>query len=314
MALTPESDKLLECDEQNIRETRRFLSEVSVDLPEALNQAAVLYVTANRAFGQGIEDHFRGLANEIAAFGLNTISELEAKLKIPPAPGQDAAYAKARDALDRFRERECRGVLLARIGVLYTIAAADLLRMRVTGPLGYVRIQCESLALMSIMRGAPETATEWRNVFTEADGRAFFGKYQPRVKQELRSFDLEFAYDNASSTALHSRFAGISLGLEVTTQVVNGKIIEDVQVKAQELNPDNPDTFLLILLHVLRVQDRILKQLPVVCPEIDDRLLVEQRIPDFTGTVDKLYADRARKRPDLVERYLKAQSGSPTSP
>lgn len=306
MALTPEIDRLLECDEKNIRETRRFLSEVSPNIPEALNQAAVLYVTANRAFGQGLNDHFRELADQIAAFGLNTISELESHLRAAPATGQQSAYAAAQDVLHRFRERECRGVLLARIGVLYAVAAADLLRMRVTGPLGNVRIQCESLALMSLMRANPQLASEWRGIMTEADGRAFYGKYQPLVKQELRKFQLEFAYDNASSTALHSRFAGISLGLEIKTQFINGKIIEDVKVSAQEINPENPDTFLLILLHILRTQDRILQQLPVVCGEIDDRLLIEQRIPAFTRSIDGLYSDLARSRPDIARRYAQA--------
>ena len=60
MALIPEIDRLLECDEENVREARRFLSEFSTDIPEALNQAAVLFATARRAFAQGLcEHHFR---------------------------------------------------------------------------------------------------------------------------------------------------------------------------------------------------------------------------------------------------------------
>jgi len=314
MALIPEIDKLLECDEQNIRETRRFLSKFSSDLPEALNQAAVVFGTASRAFGQGLPDHFRELACEIGAFSLSTISELESKLEGAVRAGQEAAFARATDVLNRYYERESRGVLLARLGVLYATAAADLLRMRVTGPLGYVRVQCESLALMKLMRDTPAVAREWRNVLTEADGKAFYRKYQPSVKNELRNFELEFAYDNASSTALHSRFSGAALGLEVTSHTVDGKIIQDVKVKAQELDPDNPDVFLLVVLHVLRVQDRLLKHVPSTCPEIHDPTLVDTRIPEFSRSVDSLYDQFGKRRPDLVERYRREVGASTGSP
>jgi hypothetical protein len=314
MALIPEIDKLLACDEENVRETRRFLSESSHDLPEALNQAAVLYSTANRSFGQGLADHFRELAAEIDALGVNTIDELEAKLETPAPTGQEAAYVQALDVLNRYYDREYRGILLVRLGILYATAVADLLRMRVTGPLGYVRVQCESLALMNLMRTNPALAREWRHLLTEADGKAFYKNHQQAVKAELRTFDLEFAYDNASSTALHSRFSGATLGLEVSSQVIDGKIIQEVKVKAQELDPDNPDLFLLIVLHVLRVQDRILRHLRTACPEINDRLLIETRIPAFARAVDALYTEFGRRRLDLVERYRTEVAGAGGKP
>jgi len=314
MALIPEIDKLLACDEENIKETRRFLSDFSGDLPEALNQAAVLYATAGRCFGQGLPDHFRALAAEIAAFGLNTIAELEAKLDAPAPAGQEAAHRQALDVLNRYYDRESRGILLARLGVLYATAVTDLLRMRVTGPLGYVRIQCESLALMNLMRKNPALAREWRHILTEANGKAFYNAHQRSVKAELRAFALEFAYDNASSTALHSRFSGAALGLEVSSQVVNGKIIQDIKVKAQELDPDNPNLFLLIVLHVLRVQERILRSLPTTCPEIDDRLLIDKRIPAFNQAVDALYEQFGRSEPDLVKRYKAEVAGAGGTP
>jgi hypothetical protein len=87
-----------------------------------------------------------------------------------------------------------------------------------------------------------------------------------------------------------------------------------VKVKAQELDPDNPDLFLLIVLHVLRVQDRILRHLRTACPEINDRLLIETRIPAFARAVDALYTEFGRRRLDLVERYRTEVAGAGGKP
>lgn len=303
MALIPEIDRLLQADEDNVRAIKCFLSDFSPDTLEVLNQAAVLYDTACRAFSQGLYDHFRELETEISALGLSTFDEFVEKLSGSVPPGQEAQYDRATEVLNRYFEREGRRVLLARLGVLYGTAVADLLRMRITAPLGYVRIQCESLALMQLMHTTPAVAREWMEIKTEAQGKTFFRTHQSAVKKVLRSFNLEFAYNNASSIALHSRFAGVAFGTAVTSQVVDGKIIQEMKVKAQEFDSHNPDPFLLIVLHVLRVQGRILVRLAEMNREIDDPLLLETRIPQFINAVDALYKTFERRRPDLVARY-----------
>lgn len=306
MAFISEIDKLLQADENNVQVTKCFLSDFSPDTLEVLNQAAVLYDTVCRAFSQGFHDHFRELATEISTLGLSTFAEFVEKLSGPVPQEREAQYTRATEVLNRYYEREGRRILLVRLGVLYGTAAADLLRMRVTVPLAYVRIQCESLALMQLMHATPEIAREWIEINTEVQGKAFFRAYQPAVKGVLRSFNLEFAYDNASSIALHSRFAGVAFGTAVTSRVVDGKIVQEIKVKAQEFDLDNPDPFLLIVLHVVRVQERILSRLAEMNREIDDPLLLETRIPQFSRAVNALYETFERRRPDLVARYKHA--------
>ncbi len=51
MALVPEIDRLLDMDLDNVREVRRFLSNDAADSLEIINQAAVNYRIATRAFG-----------------------------------------------------------------------------------------------------------------------------------------------------------------------------------------------------------------------------------------------------------------------
>ena len=175
--------------------------------------------------------------------------------------------------------------------------------MRLTTPLASVRLRCESLALMEIMRNDPAKAMEWQNLMTDNAGRAFFISIQPTVKALLSGWDLAWSYDNASSTSLHSRFSGLSLGLEVITSIDDQhRIHQDFRVRAQEFDRDNPDLFLLFTLHVLRVQDRILRNLAQTCPELSDPILTGSRIPGYKRQIDRLYSVFARQRPDLAKR------------
>src|SRR6266853_5692590 len=67
------------------------------------------------------------------------------------------------------------------IGVFYSAAVADLLRMRLTVPLGYLRLQCESIALLKLMSENSSVTQQWVSIQTDKDGKAFFQKYQGGV-------------------------------------------------------------------------------------------------------------------------------------
>lgn len=310
MALVPEIDRLLDMDVDNVREVRRFLSNDAPDSLEIMNQAAVNYTTATRAFGQGIEDPWTELSEKMGALSVTDIPQLLVLLDGPVPKGHSRLFAEASEALDRHFSLENRSMLLARLGVLYGTAVADFMRMRVTAPLGYMRVQCESLALMKLMCDDPSIAREWRFIKSHADGRAFFGRHQGSVKATLRRFELEFAYNNASSTALHSRFAGMVLGLRTSTSAGGSRITQRIEVVAQELHPDNPDLFILMLFHCFRVQERILRHLSQACPEISDRLFLETRVPQFSRLVEQLYQNFVKRRPDLARQYFDAEDSA----
>jgi hypothetical protein len=126
----PEIDQLLTADEKNARSMRQFLARVSSNLPKLLNEAAVLYDICCRVFGREAAPHDR-----------TTIRDVAGGREVPPL------YL-------------IRGLLLSHIGTLYLMAVADFLRMRVTAPLAYLRLQCESVALMKLMRQDPHIAGE----------------------------------------------------------------------------------------------------------------------------------------------------------
>lgn len=308
MALVPEIDRLLDIDAENVREIRRFLSEVAPESLEVLNQAAVHFKTAARAFADGLGEHWSEPAAKAAAAGFEDSDRIFSMPDLPPVPGKEAEHADAVAALHSFLSRENRGMLLARVGVLYATSVADLMRMRVTAPLGYIRIQCETLAVMKLMLDKPAIAREWRLIETHEEGRAFMNAHQQEVKQVLRDWNLAWAYDNASSTALHCRFAGTALGLRVNSSCDGSRITQNIEVVAQEIQPDNPDLFLLTIFHCLRVQERILSRLHEACPEITDALFIETRVPMFARSVDRLFETLARRRPDLAGRYQEEEA------
>ena len=188
-----------------------------------------------------------------------------------------------------------RGLLFARVGVLYATAVADLLRMRLTVPLGYVRLQCESIALLKLMSENSSIAQQWVNIQTDKDGRDFFKKHQKRVMAILETYNLSEAYNQTSGSALHSRFIGLARGYKSTRHEDGLRVVEQHRINVQEFDPNKPHHFMIIVIFtVLRVQALIFASLRDVIPEINDPLLLETRIPQFIECVNR-FLESARK-------------------
>jgi hypothetical protein len=64
MSLMPDIDRLLETDERNVREMRRFFAGFQ-GLSELLNEASDLYQTCSRAFGQALNDKLNSFPRDI---------------------------------------------------------------------------------------------------------------------------------------------------------------------------------------------------------------------------------------------------------
>ena len=263
----PDIDRLLEADERNVREMHRFFAGYQ-GLSELLNEASVLYATCSRAFGQTLNHELNSLPRDTRPDN-SIVTELLS---------------------DRYR-----ALLFARIGVFYSAAVADLLRMRLTVPLGYLRLQCESIALLKLMSGNPSVTQQWVSIQTDKDGRTFFQQHQPRVKDILRAYDLSDIYEHASSAALHSRFIGLAQGYKSACREDGLRIIQEDRINLQEFNPESSHHFMIeVIFTVLRAQALIFANLRDAIPEINDPLLLETRFPQFIEKVNQLM-DRARE-------------------
>lgn len=130
-------------------------------VPDLLNEASVSYTTCSRVFGQMLSHEINSLPRDTPPDSL-IVAELLAKRH--------------------------RALLFTRISILYITAVADLLRMRLIAPVGYIRLQCESIALLKLMSENSSITQQWVNIQTDQDGRAFFQKYQKRVMSILSAY------------------------------------------------------------------------------------------------------------------------------
>ena len=300
--LIPEIDSLLEADTKNIPEARRLFFNFHSLLPDTLNTGAVLHDTCARAFSQGVKNPSLPLELAMQMVDVNTLDECLSRLEAPIPSGHEEQFKKARTELNKFYSLQNRAAIFSRVCVLYGFIVADFLRFRVTIPLGCLRLQCESVALMKLMQDDSAVARQWREIKTEKEGKIFYRVYQPKIKEILRSYDLSEAYDTFSRVAMHGSFTGLGYGLRLNTQREDNKVIATIGSTAQEFDPENPAPFLLMVLYALRVQERIFSNLQKAMPEIQDPLLLETRIPQFRSSVDQLFAHFKKQYPEVGER------------
>jgi hypothetical protein len=263
----PNIDRLLEADEKNVREMQKLFAGYQ-GLSELLDEASVLYETCCHAFGQTLNHEINSLPHDTP----------------PDSPVVETMLAK------RYR---C--LLFTRIGVLYGTAVADLLRMRLTAPLGYIRLQCESITLIKLMSDNISIAKQWAAIQTDKQGIDFFKKHQKRVRALLSTYDLLDTYNQASGSALHSRLIGLAFGYKHTRQEDGLRVIDYDKILVQEFTPDKPHYFMImVIFRVLRVQALIFASLRNAIPEINDPILLETRFPQFIEHVNR-FMERARE-------------------
>src|SRR5262249_27179543 len=190
MSQMPDIDRLLEVDGKNVRAMQKVFAGYQ-GLPELLNEAVVLHQTCSRALEQALrhESHHQ---------------PYDLPLDSPITAGVEAKLF--------------RSFLFARLGNLYAAAVADLLRMRLTAPLGYVRLLCESIALLKLMAEDASILQQWVNIQSDQDGKTFFQKYQKQVRHVLSAYNLAEAYNQASGSAVHCRFIGVARGYQSIRQ------------------------------------------------------------------------------------------------
>jgi hypothetical protein len=278
MSQIPDIDRLLAADEANVHTMRQVFTDYSKELPELLNTASELYTTCSRAFGEALSDETRGLLIDNSL-----VEKIQAKFQ--------------------------RGLLLARIGVLYSTAVTDFLRMRLTMPLACVRLQCESLALIKLISENPAVAQQWMSIQTDKDGRTFFYQHQKRLKSILETYSLAEIYDQTSGVALHSRFIGLARGYRTARRTDGDRVTDSHIILAQEFDDKNPDYFMVQVFHVLHIQARIFANLKDAIPELNDRLLLETRIPRFIERVDRLFrrfGEHIKQRHPNIARFIEA--------
>jgi hypothetical protein len=233
------------------------------------------YESANPA-----QARFDEAAQELGVSG----PDLFKLIRNPPAPSESASMAKARGADKDIAQIIGYRTLLQLAYRSYRSGLTDLRRLKLTAAAGHLRVEVESASLIVLFFDEPSFAERWIN--PSENQRRFFSDSQPKVKANLKPFELTNAYDHGSAVAQHARFGSAARGLRM-----NG---HEVTVLDQEFDPESPVTFHLGIAYFLRIQVRIFNML---CSRFKDLQSEEA----FKGALDK-YQDLEGKVWWVVER------------
>jgi len=306
-----EISELLDADAQNVRHTKELFRNFSPELFGTLDEAASLFRTTLRIFGQGCSDADavdKAIINKYGSeLGIVDSEEMDQLLNstFPEYSNRSEFLIEIINARDRIRSRPLRAYILIQIFRAYMWAVTDLLRLRITPAHGYLRLQIEGVALLGIMRNRPEVAWEWKDVGLGKEGTRFFRNYQTKIKEFVKSNDFEFAYNYASGTAQHIRFSSAIRRFSISKEQVpeRGEVLEHYEVGFQEADLDNPAKLISDTLFFLWIQYLIFISLTKVLPELEDPILINTRIPNFGDKISRLRGLLKKMFPDQVNQW-----------
>ncbi len=289
----------LEMDDYNARSTLRALANTDHALPETLDHCALVFETISESYSKGAKDDDDiDLINEVMREkGLDSYEEVFSLVEEGEEGVEDAKLA-----LNRSWSRRARGILLQHSYRAYMFSVTDLLRLRMTNAVGYLREQIESFGLMRAMMSDPSIAKEWFDIRSDQQGRRFFHRTRNMINDYRDAYDLQFAWNVASGSSQHVRFASIALGFTSETFSEGGRTVQRIKVPFQEFQPEKPESLILRLLTILRTQERLFGSVPQVLPESYNKE-VGSSISDFRSMVDRLWQKVPRWFPDQVEEW-----------
>lgn len=172
-----ELDKLAECDKGNLAESKRALLAFHPDSFRATDECAKVLERIGVLFGEacGYDEYNQQLNKWLktqAGSAEENVRFLEQATLIGQMTGQDPV-ADAKDAVGKANSVIARVYLLLRLGRDFFFGLSDLLRFRVTSMVGYLRVQCETTAILALLGADLATAVEWLNMASPKQARSF---------------------------------------------------------------------------------------------------------------------------------------------
>lgn len=157
-----------------------------------------------------------------------------------------------------------RAQLTNRLHRDFLFGVSDLLRLRATSAVGYVRVQCETAALISLMKKDPIVAKDWFDGMSREGGKQFYKNWGKSIAGEVGALGLRAYHEEGSNTALHSRIGGVVRGF-----LIGGKSRKPGEVKLAFQELDTPPLLLFALLPYLRFHCDVLALVEKLYPELD---------------------------------------------
>jgi hypothetical protein len=296
-----ELDELLECDAENVSNSRKALVAFSPGLSEALDTAAGMFGAFTRCLKGALEDSKDFSVLDTCAKKLGVDADALVSL-IKAEPSHDPAIVSAQTAWSNAWARRARGIIFLLLQRQFMWAATDLLRMRLTPAIGYARQQVEALGLLFLIRDNPTVGHRWIRLVTSDDGKRFYHDMQSRLLGVVGHLGLTEAYEAGSATALHIRIASAARGLSLDRKP------NEVWLGYQEVQADDRFTFLLETLNFLSIQGRVFRALAHAFPEVTDPIWTE-RVRNFTRDLASLWDRLEKEYPDRCSRLQRMTEG-----
>ncbi|MDB9822660.1 hypothetical protein OAC89_03075 [Deltaproteobacteria bacterium] len=295
-------DQLIEADEENCKQSLKLFNHFDPSLIISFDDASNLFTTFSRSFGHGArDDDTQSSISELAKKGGLTESGFKDVLNgRKPSKLADDQFEEIISNRNDYYSRRSRALLLLHAYRSYMYAATDIRRLRVGTALGLMRLEIESVALMSLFQGKNELAYTWFNLKGDQKGRTFFNKTKNDVSEFNKQFELTDEWNLASSVAQHSRFIGIVDGLSISRSSQSDRYTDNFSLAFQDFDPEKPEQLIVRALYILRTQAKLLIPLKLALPEVSDPLLLETRIPKFIKNIGLLYGKFQRQFPEFL--------------
>jgi len=257
--------ELLAADESNTRVTPELIRMLHPWALAAFDDAACLFRLLYRTLGDWpAERALDPRLHQMAESNGLSDDQLIALLKAGQAARVEGA-AEAWAKVWTFRLVKYPVLACQRY---WSYGATELVRLRHTATLGYLRLEAESMALVALFLQDDALAHRWASI-TKENAHQFFRDTQPRVKAVLKQFDLNNTYDIASGSSQHVRMAGL------VRSMMSSKPGQ-LSLPDQEFNIDDPYSFHLGIAHFHRIQSRIFSALGSAIPDARTAEWVEQ--------------------------------------
>lgn len=256
-----EIQALLELDSTCTHRSYLLLRGLRPSAPECFDLAARVYAAMHSAFDEsGYErEHSETFQSTAQTMGLS-LRELAGRVTAEP---DNAGLNDAKAAISHLNSRQAQRFVFQLAWRSFRWAATDLRRFRLTTVYGFQRQQAEAVGLMAVFRDEPEVATQW--LLPTLKKRRLFSQLQPKVKVHLDSFQLRWAYDHGSAASMHATFAS---GAGATKFSASSEHHLTVEILDDEVDDADPYMFHLAVGSCLRTQERTLKAVMVICPDI----------------------------------------------
>ena len=268
-------------DSDNIAASRQALNDIEPASLMAVEKAAEVLDNVPQLFGKICEyaKHHKVVSDWALSMGLRGEEELQlvrdAVLIGKPQASDQSEMAK--ESLEKAVSIISRCQLSLRLGRDFLFGTTDLLRLRITPALGYLRLQSETIAILRLLYEKPQMSEEWLASAYPDGGKPFYDKWHREILKRIRDFGLHPDYLFGTNMALHSRASGLSMGIMVGAS--EKEIPGQTRFAYQEA--DDPGTLFFWFGMFLRFHQKLLLHLKDIFPELDSSAIDSSGLPEF---------------------------------